>query len=215
MSSLAARLIVLVVALGLAATAFVGGAGRAPAAADCRFVLGFKALHAMIPDTVGACLENEQHHPSQGITHQRTTNGLLVWQKANNHTAFTDGYRTWISGPLGLQQRLNSERFDWERDLAAASVGPDEPAAFTQAYVAAAIAMYDEQGREATFEYYSSPVSAEGRWYLFIIDLAVDELILHPNPGLLGAKSATRRDSRARLRLRRRDAEGDGGPASG
>ena len=120
MSSLAARLITLVVAIGLATAALVGGTGRAAAAADCRFVLGFEALHAMIPDTVGACLENEQHHPGQGVTHQRTTNGLLVWQKAGNHTAFTDGYRTWISGPLGLQQRLNSEQFDWEREAHAA-----------------------------------------------------------------------------------------------
>ena len=187
MSSLAARLITLVVAIGLATAALVGGAGRAAAVADCQFVLGFQALHAMIPDTVGACLENEQHHPITGVTHQRTTNGLLVWQKAGNHTAFTDGYRTWISGPLGLQQRLNSEQFDWERE---------SHAAFTQAYVAQAIAMYDEQGREATFEYYSSPESAVGRWYLFIVDLAVDELVLHPNSSLLGAKSVTRRDPR-------------------
>ena len=192
MSSSAARLIALVVALVLAAVALVGGAGRVAAAADCQFVLGFQALHTMIPDTVGACVENEQHHPGQGVTHQRTKNGLLVWRKASNHTAFTDGHHTWVSGPLGLQQRLNSEQFDWEREVVAA----DEPAAFTQAYVAAAIAMYDEQGREATFEYYSSPASAEGRWYLFIIDLAVDGLVLHPNPGLLGAKTATRRDPR-------------------
>ena len=94
----------------------VGGAGRAGAAADCKFVLGFKALHAMIPETVGDCLENERHHPGKGVTSQRTKNGLLVWQKATNHTAFTDGYRTWVLGPLGLQKRLNTEQFDWERD---------------------------------------------------------------------------------------------------
>ena len=96
--------------------ALVGGAGRAAAAADCKFVLGFKTLQAMIPETVGACLENEQHQPGQGVTLQRTKNGLLVWQKATNHTAFTDGYRTWVLGPLGLQKRLNTEQLDWERD---------------------------------------------------------------------------------------------------
>ena len=106
---------VLVAVVAALLLAFAGGGGRAAAAADCRFVLGFKALHAMIPDTVGACLENEQHHPIEGVTLQRTKNGLLVWQKGTNHTAFTDGYRTWVSGPLGLQQRLNTERFDWER----------------------------------------------------------------------------------------------------
>ena len=60
----------------LAALLFaLGGAGRMAAAADCQFVLGFQALHAMIPDTVGDCVENEQHHPGEGVTHQRTTNG--------------------------------------------------------------------------------------------------------------------------------------------
>ena len=107
---------VLVAVVAALLLAFAGGGGRAAAAADCRFVLGFKALHAMIPDTVGACLENEQHHPGKGVTLQRTKNGLLVWQKATNHTAFTDGYHTWVLGPLGLQKRLNTEQFDWERD---------------------------------------------------------------------------------------------------
>jgi hypothetical protein len=29
-------------------------------------------------------------------------------------TAFTDGFQTWVNGPLGLQQRLNTQRFWWE-----------------------------------------------------------------------------------------------------
>ena len=126
---LAMAVIVVLAALLLA---LVGNASRpAAAAADCKFVLGFQALHAMIPDTVGACVENEQHHPNQGVTVQRTTHGLLVWQKATNHTSFTDGYRTWVLGPLGLQQRLNSEQFDWERDLAVVPVAaPDAPLVF-------------------------------------------------------------------------------------
>ena len=49
---------------------------------------------------------------------QQTTGGLLVWRKADNWTAFTDGYRTWINGPNGLVQRLNTERFEWEADYA-------------------------------------------------------------------------------------------------
>src|SRR6185312_1742852 len=27
---------------------------------------------------------------------------------------FTDGARTWVAGPFGLQTRLNTQRFDWE-----------------------------------------------------------------------------------------------------
>ncbi len=77
---------------------------------------------------------------------------------------------------------------------------PDgDPAAYTQAFVAEAIAMYDEQGREATFAHYSSPESAVGQWYLFIVDAEADALVVHPNPALLGAKSAQRRDPRGFL----------------
>ncbi|HUX86747.1 MAG TPA: hypothetical protein VMW65_07070, partial [Chloroflexota bacterium] len=50
---------------------------------------------------------------------QMTTRGMLVWRKADNFTAFTDGYRTWVNGPYGFQQRLNRERFCWEGDAQA------------------------------------------------------------------------------------------------
>ncbi|MGH2457546.1 MAG: Kelch repeat-containing protein [Chloroflexota bacterium] len=80
----------------------------------CHFALGFKALDAEIPAVVGNCLENEQHNPTNGDALQPTTGGLLVWRKTDNFTAFTDGYHTWVNGPLGLQERLNTERFRWE-----------------------------------------------------------------------------------------------------
>ena len=94
--------------------------GAPPAwAADCKFVLGFATLKALIdevegPDKVGQCLENEHFNPEKGAALQQTTGGLLVWRKADNRTAFTDGHRTWINGPYGLQVRLNTEHFDWE-----------------------------------------------------------------------------------------------------
>ncbi len=46
----------------------------------------------------------------------------LVWRKADNVTTFTDGYRTWLKGPQGIQQRLNSQRFPWEPDFVAPPV---------------------------------------------------------------------------------------------
>jgi hypothetical protein len=86
-----------------------------PAGAEgCSFRLGFATLHDLIPDQVGTCLEDENHNPLNGDALQHTTGGLLVWRKADNWTAFTDGYHTWINGPHGLQERLNEERFDWE-----------------------------------------------------------------------------------------------------
>ncbi|MCY4114092.1 MAG: hypothetical protein OXG33_09180 [Chloroflexi bacterium] len=87
-------------------------------AQDCSFQLGFKALRDLIPDVVGDCLEDERHDPETGTTRQSTSNGELIWRKSDNWTGFTDGSRTWINGPEGLQQRPNSERFDWESPIA-------------------------------------------------------------------------------------------------
>lgn len=83
-------------------------------AASCTFVLGFQTIHDQIPDIVGDCLVDQRYNPSNGDALQETTGGLLVWRKADNFTAFTDGYRSWVNGPFGLQQRLSTERFDWE-----------------------------------------------------------------------------------------------------
>ncbi len=87
-------------------------------AADCQFILGFKTLRDLIGhEIVGECLENEFWNEI-GDSNQRTTGGLMAWRKADNWTAFTDGYRTWINGPNGLVVRLNTERFPWEADYA-------------------------------------------------------------------------------------------------
>ena len=67
--------------------------------------------------------ENE-HYNAIGDSNQQTTGGLLAWRKADNWTAFTDGYRTWINGPNGLEQRLNTERFEWEQDPPAPAPEP-------------------------------------------------------------------------------------------
>lgn len=83
-------------------------------AAPCQYTLGFATLATMIPHVVGTCLDNETYNPAMGDAVQHTTRGMLVWRKADNWSAFTDGYRTWINGPLGLQERLNTDLFQWE-----------------------------------------------------------------------------------------------------
>ena len=91
-------------------------------AAECHFILGFKSLRDIIGhDIVGECLENE-HYGENGDSLQQTTGGLLVWRKADNWTAFTDGYRTWIYGPNGLEQRFNNEYLPWEAENAIAAL---------------------------------------------------------------------------------------------
>ena len=110
------RRFVVGILLGFAFAALVVSSATA---ADCEFRLGFKTLRDLIGhDTVGDCLSNEQHS-ANGDSTQSTTGGLMVWRKADNYTAFTDGHYTWVNGPYGLQQRLNSERFPWESDYTA------------------------------------------------------------------------------------------------
>lgn len=168
-----ARLACMFVLAGLIALIFSSGlAVRASATGhDCRYVLGFAGLQALIPDTVGQCLENEQHNPADGITRQATSNGVLTWHKANNWTGFTDGYSTWVSGPLGLQQRLAIERFDWEPKSIALTAVADADAQ-TLAYVKAAIAYYEANGLEATAAHYNGQASIEGDRSLLLVEKA-------------------------------------------
>lgn len=79
----------------------------------CQFILGFQALHDLDPTEIGDCIDN-QAYSANGDAVQHTTKGLLVWRKADNWTAFTNGSHTWISGPQDLVSRPNSERYSWE-----------------------------------------------------------------------------------------------------
>ncbi len=116
-----------------------------PARADaaCRFQLGFAALHDLLPGIVGTCTENEGHNPANGDGIQHTSTGLLVWRKADNWTAFTDGYRTWIAGPTGLVTRLNTERFLWEADV---PVNPTRPVALSPVVPLPTTVVYSDRG---------------------------------------------------------------------
>ncbi|MGI5835452.1 MAG: hypothetical protein ACOX87_03030 [Chloroflexota bacterium] len=88
------------------------------------FKLGFKLLADQIPDVVGEPLENE-HWGANGDSLQQTSKGLMVWRKADNWTAFTNGSRTWINGPFGVQERSNDERFPWEAQDGVTDCGTD------------------------------------------------------------------------------------------
>lgn len=95
--------------------------GVASAQSKPEFRLGFRALADQIPDVIGESQEDE-HWGANGDSLQQTTTGLMVWRKADNWTAFTDGSRTWINGPYGVQVRGNNERFAWE-----AGYNPPQP----------------------------------------------------------------------------------------
>ncbi len=95
--------------------AFAGSAyaQTAPAPQACQYILGFKTLHDLDATDVGDCLDN-QAFAGNGDAQEHTAKGLMVWRKADNWTAFTNGYQTWINGPDGLVARLNTQRFPWE-----------------------------------------------------------------------------------------------------
>lgn len=97
-------LLVLFLLFAMAGTAYADGPS---------FKLGFKLLADQIPQVVGEPLENE-HWGDNGDSLQQTSKGLMVWRKADNWTAFTNGSRTWVNGPHGIQERGNGERFSWE-----------------------------------------------------------------------------------------------------
>ncbi|MFI5266665.1 MAG: CAP domain-containing protein, partial [Chloroflexota bacterium] len=97
----------------------------AGAATQCVMGQGFKSLHDMAPAAVGECLDS-QAFATNGDAQQHTTKGLLAWRKADNWTAFTNGYMTWINGPYGLQTRLNSARFPWEEQTGELSIMASE-----------------------------------------------------------------------------------------
>jgi Domain of unknown function (DUF4232) len=130
---IAALLLVLSLALSLALTlalalfplpARAQGTQGTQGTQGCVFVLGFATLHDAIPQIVGSCLENEHHDAQSGDALQATTGGLLVWRKVDNWTAFTDGNRTWVQGPFGLQSRLNTQRFWWEANPEGFAITP-------------------------------------------------------------------------------------------
>ena len=80
-----------------------------------QYRLGFRLLANLLGrDLVGEPAEDE-HYEANGDSQQATSRGLMVWRKADNWTAFTDGYRTWINGPFGVQSRLNTELLPWEQ----------------------------------------------------------------------------------------------------
>src|SRR5450756_1061518 len=125
-----AILCILVLALALVVSAVPAWAQAQPT-----FKLGFAALAGQIPGVVGTPVENEYFNLSNGNSEQHTTKGLMVWRKADNWTAYTDGYMTWINGPNGVQSRLNTERFGWESDGSPAPPAAPAPAPTGYRYI--------------------------------------------------------------------------------
>jgi hypothetical protein len=68
----------------------------------------------------------------------------MVWRKADNWTAFTNGSITWINGPEGVQDRPNDVRFLWERE--SSPPAPPPPPASARTYTPEVRSMDVESG---------------------------------------------------------------------
>ena len=66
----------------------------------------------------------------------------------------------------------------YERSSDSESVIKSDPAGYTKAFVEKAINRYENEGREATVEYYNTAASVDGQWYIFIAD-DNDAMIAH------------------------------------
>ena len=69
----------------------------------------------------------------------------------------------------------------------------NEPAAYTQSIVRDAIRLYDNEGRQAAFDHYSSTENVDGPWYAFIVG-EDGRTIAHFRPELIGRDPALRVD---------------------
>ena len=61
-----------------------------------------------------------------------------------------------------------------------------DPTAYTQAFVERAIHRYNTEGLQATLDYYNSPQSVDGQWYVFIIDENQTIIAHAADPDLVG-----------------------------
>ena len=89
---------------------------------------------------------------------------------------------SWVVRHDGLL--FGSGWYQVQPTLSPAATKADRPG-YTVAMVEQALQRYEAEGREATVDYYNTPESVDGEWYVFIFDES-DRLIAHANPDLLG-----------------------------
>ena len=113
--------------------------------------------------------------------------------------AATDESGQWVdyvftNPDTGFQQRKHSWliRHDglifgsgWYQGSAVRVADKSNPIDYTVSLVNAALRRYRTEGRQATLDYYNSPESVDGDWYVFIID-EEDKLAAHHDPAQLG-----------------------------
>ena len=98
--------------------AFLAGTAVGVVRADgCEIDPGFASVVVAVPELVGTCVAGARTNAATGELEQPVSGGLLVRMGDEGFAAFTDGYRTWVVGPNGLETRGNDERLGWEPPL--------------------------------------------------------------------------------------------------
>ena len=143
-----------------------------------RLVLILGAVIALLGVSVPAAL-------AQWPTSCVELNDLIEAGRGNDHNVgiYQRVYGDQAEAVCRSEHRDSGFRFDARPyQLPAKS----DPAAYTQALVERAIARYNNDGLQATLDYYNSSQSLDGQWYVFIFD-ENDVLVAHaPTPSIVG-----------------------------
>lgn len=150
--------------------------------------------HAPIPDNVG--LRADQILGAGGypagaqVAAAATAEGAWTdYTYPNPATGAFESKHTWVLRHDGLIFGSG-----WYEEGAAKT----DPAAYTQAFVAQAVRLYEAIGREATFAYYNTLESVDEDWYVFIIDENENTVVNANRPDILGTSPKTRVDVRGK-----------------
>ncbi len=132
--------------------------------------------HAATPARVGTDVKvlrdaNGYAH-GQAIADATEDGGWLEYTRVNPETGRDQPKRSWVIRHDGLVFGSG-----YYTDEPVSATPPENPAAATQAFVQAAIARYNDEGREAALAHYNTAASVDGDLYLFVLD--GDELIVH------------------------------------
>lgn len=153
----------------------------------------YTIAHATRPELVGTTRERiDRRGFDYGAAFAATTEeGQWVdYIYLNTVTGQEEQKHTWIVRRGDLL--FGSGWYELADDQPAAAPEPAtkaEPGAYTRAFVQQALDRFDAEGREATLDYYRSPDSVDGDWYVFVLEDRPDGLYNIGNatrPDLLG-----------------------------
>ena len=85
------------------------------------------------------------------------------------------------AGPAGRTVTVEATKVETESPVPPKWM-PDE---YTKHFVRSAIMRYEGDGLQATVDYYNTPESIDGQWYMFIVDES-ETMVAHANPDLVG-----------------------------